>query len=136
MRKIIVLVLSFMAFAPDLVLAAGYYTPGKVRITEVNGYYKMEGQMNTRYNEESGDRSFVSASKSFGSGVLIIAQSDGPSTKSVYFSCYVPTSDPYFKEAVDLQRALDNGALLYATKKKDEYNCQQFYMGNHSFYLD
>lgn len=112
--------------------AAGYSVRGNVYVTQSGTRQYMHANMSVRHNTTASGSPYALIN-GYASSSVTFAGRDGDGE---YFSCYVPPSSPIYAEAVDAKNNFNNGSRLYIYKQQNSSECENFSLGNYSYYLD
>jgi hypothetical protein len=132
MKKSVTTCLAILLLSAGSASAAGLSYSGSVQVFESGTRQYMQANMSVRHNTTAAGSPYVLIN-GYANSSISFAGRDGDNT---YFSCYVPTTSPLHAAAVDAKNNFNNGSRLYIYKQTSSSECENFSLGNYSYYLD
>jgi len=111
-------------------LAAGYHLTGSVSIFESSSRQYMQATMNVCYNTTIAGSPYVLVNGYANSSITIA----GRDSENEYFSCYVLPTSPLYATAVAMQTGASDGSRLYVYKQTSSGECENFSLGQYSYF--
>lgn len=113
-------------------MAAGYHLPGNVDVFTSGTRQYMQATMNVRHNGSAAGSPYVLVNGYADSSITIA----GRDSSGEYFACYVTPGTPLYAAALDVKNNLSNGSRIYVYKQTNSTACENFSLGQYSYFQD